>query len=75
MAEQESGSHVVSFWPQDNPSPYPGSNHDISVAERCHFGAPSDSQRALEPKSEVSREFTKTLSFTFTTNTESQSGS
>ena len=59
MAEQESGSNVVSFWPQDNPSPYSGSNHDISVAERCHFGAPSDSQRALEPKFEVSREFDK----------------
>ena len=59
MAEQESGSNVVSFWPQDNPSPYSGSNHDISVAGMCHFGDRSESRRALEPKFKVSREFDK----------------
>ena len=53
----ESGSNAVSLWPQDNPSPYSGSNRDISVAGMCHFGSRrSDSQQALEPKSKVSRE-------------------
>ena len=60
MAEQESGSNVVSLRPQDNPSPYSlQSNYDIFVAGMCHFGDRSESRRALEPKFEVSREFDK----------------